>query len=66
LIIAEISNFKHFKEFGLKCECLGPVFRTLSDRQSINLHILGYSALAIGGVTAAGIAIKKLFDKFGG
>lgn len=60
------QELRHFKEFGLKSESLGPIFRTLSDRQSINLHILGYSALAIGGAAAAGIAVKKLLDKIGG
>ena len=60
------QELKHFKEFGLKCECLGPVMRNFSDRQVINMHILGYSALLVGGVTAASIAIKKLLGKIGG
>jgi hypothetical protein len=43
----DLSTFTHelkrFKQFGLKCESLGPVIRTLSDRQSLILHIIGIS-----------------------
>lgn len=52
------QELKHFKEFGLKCECLGPVFRTLSDRQSINLHIAFNTLCGVAAVTAVGAAIK--------
>lgn len=66
----DLSKFthelKHFKEFGLKCESLGPIFRTISDRQSLILHILGYAAAAIGGAAAVGFIIAKLFEHFGG
>ncbi len=53
-------QLKRFKEFGLKCECLGPVMRTLSDRQSITLHILGYIGLALAGAGLLGFIIAKL------
>lgn len=59
-------ELKHFKQFGLKCESLGPIFRTISDRQSLILHIIGYTAAAIGGVAAAGLIIAKLIEHFGG
>ena len=60
------QQLKHFKEFGLKSESLGPVFRTLSDRQSLLLHIAGYVAAGIAGVGAIGFIIKLLIEKFGG
>lgn len=49
------QELKHFKEFGLKCECLGPIFKRISDRQSINLTI--GSRIAAGAAAAAGAAI---------
>ena len=33
------QELRHFKEFGLECECLGPIFKRISDRQSTNMHI---------------------------
>lgn len=59
-------ELKRFKQFGLKCECLGPIFRTISDRQSLLLHIAGYVAGGIAGVTAIGFLIKFLIERFGG
>ena len=60
------QELKRFKQFGLKCESLGPIMRTLSDRQSFWLHVFGYAALAAGGITAIGILIKFLTENFGG
>lgn len=60
------QELKRFKEFGLKCECLGPVMRTLTDRQTITLHVIGYLAAAIGGITAIVALITKLLEHFGG
>lgn len=66
----DLSSFthelKHFKEFGLKCECLGPIFKRMTDRQSTNLHIASKVAAGAAAVIGAGIAIKKLSDKLGG
>lgn len=66
----DLSKFTHelkrFKQFGLKCESLGPIFRTVSDRQSLILHIIGYAAAAIGGLAVAGLIIAKLIEYFGG
>ncbi len=60
------QELKRFKQFGLKCECLGPIMRTLTDRQSITLHVLGYIAagLAVAGILV--FAITKLIEYFGG
>jgi hypothetical protein len=60
------QELKRFKQFGLKCECLGPVMRTLTDRQSITLHVLGYAAAAIGGIAAVAALITKLAEYLGG
>ncbi len=60
------QQLKRFKEFGLKSESLGPVLRTLSDRQSILLHIAGYVAAGVAGITALGFIIKYLIERFGG
>ena len=60
-------EFKHFKEFGLKCECLGPVFKRITDRQSINLTVGSRIAAGAAAVICAGIAFKKIKGgKFGG
>lgn len=56
-------QLKHFKEFGLKCECLGPIFKRFTDRESRNLHI---AADTLGVCAAAGAVIYgavKLFGK---
>lgn len=53
------TRLKHFKEFGLKSQSLGPVFRTLTDRQSINLHIAKNTALALAGAAGVVYSIKK-------
>ncbi len=60
------QELKHFKEFGLKCECLGPVFKRISDRQSFFLHLAGRVAAIAGGLAVAGIIIAKLIEYFGG
>lgn len=64
------ANFKHelkrFKQFGLKSESLGPIFRTISDRQSFWLHALANVAMGIGGAVIIGITIAKLIEYFGG
>ncbi len=59
-------ELKRFKQFGLKCECLGPIFRNISDRQSLLLHIAGYTLGGAAGVTAIGFLIKYLIERFGG
>lgn len=60
------QELKHFKEFGLKCECLGPIFKRISDRQSFLLHLGANIAAGIAGVAAIGFIIKILIEKFGG
>ncbi len=59
-------ELKHFKEFGLKCECLGPIFKRVSDRQSFWLHVLAYAAAAVGGAAVIGFIIFKIIEHFGG
>ncbi len=60
------QQLKRFKQFGLKCESLGPVMRTFTDRQVITMHVLGYLALAAAGVTGIAFLIKFLIERFGG
>ncbi len=60
------QELKRFKQFGLKCECLGPIMRTLTDRQSITLHVLGYIAAALAGIGILTFAAIKLIEYFGG
>ena len=60
------QELKRFKQFGLKCECLGPIMRTLTDRQSITLHVLGYIAAALAGIGILAFAAIKLIEYFGG
>lgn len=40
------QELRHFKEFGLECECLGPIFKRISDRQSTNMHNCGKGSSA--------------------
>jgi hypothetical protein len=59
-------ELKRFKQFGLKCESLGPILRNFTDRQSLFMHIAGYAAGGIAGITAIAFLIKFLTEKFGG
>lgn len=53
---------KHFKEFGLKSKSLGPIMRTLTDRQSIAMHTafnIFCGVAGAAGVAAAGVLLYK-------
>ena len=54
-------EFKHFKEFGLKCECLGPVFKRITDRQSFFINLGVRIAAGIAGAAALGFIIYNFF-----
>lgn len=60
------QKLKRFKEFGLKSESLGPVLRTITDRQSFYLHALANLAIGAAGITAIAFLIKFLIERFGG
>ena len=60
------QELRHFKEFGLKCESLGPIFRTISDRQSMILHTIKWIGIGAAAVTAAGFGINELVKRYGG
>lgn len=60
------QQLKRFKQFGLKSESLGPIFRTISDRQSFWLHVLSYVAMGLGGAALIAFAIIKIIEHFGG
>ncbi len=52
----------HFKEFGLKCKCLGPIRRNVSDKQSFVLTVisrLAMAAAAVGAIAAVAELIKN-------
>ncbi|MBQ8015285.1 MAG: metallophosphoesterase [Clostridia bacterium] len=53
-------ELKRFKQFGLKSECLGPVLRTITDRQSFWLHVLSYAGIAVAGAALIIYIISKL------
>ncbi len=57
------EELRHFKEFGLECECLGPVFKRISDRQSLILHTSFNIFCGAAAVTAAGAVIKYFRNK---
>lgn len=59
-------QLKRFKEFGLECECLGPIFKRFSDRQSFYMHLFANIGMGVAGVAAVGFIIKKLIEHFGG
>lgn len=57
------SKIYHFKELGLAPTCLGPIESWISDRQSMNLHKLGYTAAGIAGMAGIAIGASKLAKK---
>ena len=59
-------QLKRFKEFGLECECLGPIFKRFSDRQSFYMHLFANIGMGVAGIAAVGFIIKKLIEHFGG
>lgn len=59
-------ELKRFKEFGLKCECLGPIMKRISDRQSFWMHAFANVAIGIAGIAIIGMIITKLIEYFGG
>ncbi len=48
----------HFKEFGLKCKSLGPIKRTINDKQSFVLTVASRVAMVAAAVAAVVAAIK--------
>ncbi len=54
------QQLKRFKQFGLKSESLGPVLRTITDRQSFWLHVLLYAGIAVAGAALIIFIITKL------
>ena len=57
------SKIYHFKELGLEPTCLGPIESWISDRQSMNLHKIGYAAAGIAGVAGIATITSKIFKK---
>ncbi len=60
------QELKRFKQFGLKCECLGPIMKRFTDRQSFWMHAFANVAMGIAGAAVIGIIITKLIEYFGG
>ncbi len=60
------QELKRFKQFGLKCECLGPIMKRITDRQSFWMHAFANVAMGIAGAAVIGIIIAKLIEYFGG
>lgn len=60
------QELKRFKQFGLKCECLGPIMKRITDRQSFWMHAIANVAMGIAGAAVIGIIIAKLIEYFGG
>ena len=54
------QELRHFKEFGLECECLGPIFKRISDRQSTNMHIAAKILGAAAGTTVLAVGAKYI------
>ncbi len=54
------TNVIHFKEFGLKCKSLGPIKRTINDKQSFVLTVLSRVAMASAAALAVGVAAKLI------
>lgn len=55
------TKMYHFKEeLGLEPTSLGPIMRTITDRQSVNLTVARNVLLGAGAVVAAGYGVSKL------
>lgn len=54
------SEVYHFKELGLTCNCLGPIEKRITDRQSINMHKASYALGAVAGAACIAKLIKKI------
>ncbi len=54
------QELRHFKEFGLECECLGPIFKRISDRQSTNMHIAAKVLGAAACTAALAVGMKYI------
>ncbi|MBR6701662.1 MAG: metallophosphoesterase [Clostridia bacterium] len=54
------QELRHFKEFGLKSESLGYVFKNFTDREAMAFHAAGYSVAALASIGALTYFIKKL------
>ncbi len=59
-------ELKRFKEFGLKCESLGPIMKRFTDRQSFWMHAFANVAMGIAGIAIIAMIITKLIEYFGG
>lgn len=54
------TKMYHFKDFGLKCTCLGPVMRNFTDREVINIHTLSWLAGGLAFTAAAAAAVYQI------
>ena len=52
----------HFKDFGLKCKSLGPIKRTINDKQSIALTVASRAAMGVAAVGGIAFAAKKISE----
>lgn len=57
------SKVYHFKELGLEPTCLGPIESWISDRQSMNMHKLGYAAAGVAGVAGIAALASRISNK---
>lgn len=57
------SKIYHFKELGLEPTCLGPIESWISDRQSMNMHKIGYAAAGVAGIAGITAIASKISKK---
>ncbi len=57
------SKMYHFKELGLESTSLGPIFKRITDKQSMAMHKISYVATGVAGVVGAGVLIKKIINR---
>lgn len=58
------SKIYHFKELGLESTCLGPIEKRITDKQSIAMHKIGYTAAGVAAGVAAITGVVTLVRKF--
>ena len=56
------TSVHSFKDFGLKCTCLGPIESRITDRQSVNATIASRALLAGAATAAVMLGAGKIYQ----
>ena len=57
------QELRHYKDFGINCECLGPVMKRFTDRQVMAVHSLNYCACALASAGLLTYFVKEIIKE---